>query len=722
MALYTYDSIKTEIQNRLSLLSNWQKTLFLGVYESIIDAVSYAIDKRCLYPAEVYYRESNISTATQYVTIMPLADALSYTPFRKNGAYGYVQLSADSTFSGSYVYAGSTVVIDRWTEFTDSTGSINTYCTDKTIYYALTSGNLNISVKEGIPKEFLYIANGSVNETITIYSDSIDNEEIDVYIVDANNEILYTVLKCGVDVVERKLFYLNDLTNYYCQIDNDASFEKINIIFGNGISTNKLNSGDRILIKYAETKGDLGNIESTAVISKIKNTLYDINGNKVTLYVTNQDSITDGTDIESIESIKYNAVNLFQTGYRCGGYTDWVEILQAHPMIEKAIIWSTDDVADDTLTANQNKIYVTAITTTGTELTTAEKADITINYLKDKKSPCEVVAWQSLNIIYAVFRVTGKVENLSIPVISTQINDSLEAAYYILNTDFKVDIYESNFTSLIDQNDYVLHHNTEIYNMEKGFGYNTLNYVLATSVVAADQSDLTQQIYLVPDTLEIWIRINTPPSVPITAAPTKIAYDSGGVIIASDNTYVDILLGSSKLGTSSTGLANNATVYTASTTISGTPTAISITGSSAQTISDLVTEINTDIASADGLAVFNDGDDFIRIYVTTLGSTTITFTDTNLVSSLFGGAEATIGVPINGFKYTLGSVDPIEYATNTIEFNITELSIIPPDQFELVIMYKTQDGEGAQRNDLRLPAFNYITSIDQNYNQFDLEY
>ena len=724
--VYTFSGIKTEIETRLSLLSNWQKTLWSGVYANLTDAIAYAIDKRCLYPAEVYFRESNISTATQYPFVIPYADMLGYTAARKIGSNGTIQLSADPYFSSSYVYAGNTTVIPRWNEFTDSTGAVNVYCTTQSVYYAVTSGNLDIPVKEGIPKEFLYIATGIPDEVLTLYSDSIDNDEIDVYIVDVNNEILYTILKCGIDVDERKLFYINDLTEYYCQIENNYDFESIKITFGNGINTLSLYAGARVLIKYADTKGDLGDISAISTISKIKTALYDSTGTAVTLYVTNQAAISNGADIETIESIKYNAINLFQTGYRCGGYTDWIEVLQAHPLISRAVIWSTDDVADDTLTTLQNKIFVTAINNTGAALTAVEQDDITINYLKDKKSPCELVSWQTLNIIYAVFRVDAVVETLSFPSIAVQLNDSLDLAYSILNTDFKTNIYESNFTSLIDNNAYVVHHNTDIYNLEKRFYFTKSNYTLATSVLAADESDLTKQCYVQPNTLEIWVRsTETTPTTPLTASPQCVATDVSGTITAHNNTYVDLLLGSSMLGTTATGLANNTTVYSAHIHVTGGgPVPIDITGNTAQTITDLVNEINTQITTSDGLATFSSGDDYLRIAVTTAGASTITFTDTNLVSSLFGGAVATAGTPVNGYKYTV-AVQNITYSSNNISYTISD-AVFPTlsylTQYEICLLYKTKDGEGGQTNDLRLPAFNYITSTDSNYNTFDMSY
>ena len=724
---YTYDGILAELKTRLSLLSNWQKTLWGGVYEAILSSIAYAIDKRCIYPAEVYFRESNLATATQYLFVIPQADMLGYDAARKVGANGTIQLSADSTFSSSYVYAGATTVIPKWNEFTDTTGSVNVYCTTQSVYYAVTSGNLDILVKEGIPKQFLYIASGIPDEVITLYSDSIDNDEIDITIVDANNETLYTVLKCGVDVTDRKLFYINDLTDYYCEIKNDYTFENIQITFGNGINTLALYAGARVLIKYADTKGDLGNISAISTINTIKTKLYDVNGLAVTLYVTNQAAITDGATIETIDSIKYGAINLFQTGYRCGGYTDWIEVLQAHPLIHKAVIWSTDDVADDTLTTLQNKVFVTAITNTGTALSTAEKADITINYLKDKKSPCELVSWQSLNVIYAVFRVDAVVETLSFPAIAVQLNDSLDAEYSILNTDFKTNIYESNFTSIIDNNAYVIHHVTDIYNLEKRFYFTKSNYTLATSVLAADESDLTKQCYLQANTFEIWVRnTDTVAHLPLTSAPQCIATDVGGTLTAHNNTYVDILLGSGMLGTTLTQLVGG-TTYTASCTATGGgAAAISILGAAASTITDLVTEINTDLTAggSHAVATFTDGDDFIRISATAAGTSTITFTDATLVAGLFGGAVATVDTPVASYKYTV-AVQSINYTSNIVSFTISD-AIFPTlsylTQYEMVLLYKTKDGEGNQTNDLRLPAFNYITSTDSNYNTFDMSY
>ncbi len=60
----------------------------------------------------------------------------------------------------------------------------------------------------------------------------------------------------------------------------------------------------------------------------------------------------------------------------------------------------------------------------------------------------------------------------------------------------------------------------------------------------------------------------------------------------------DVLITLAKTGASSTGLANNATVYTASVVVDGVTKPISITGSAAQTYTTLLSEINTDLGAS----------------------------------------------------------------------------------------------------------------------------
>ena len=392
----------------------------------------------------------------------------------------------------------------------------------------IVSGFTFVPVKQGTPKTYTYIATGDINETITIYADNIDNNEIEVFEVNGVGTIISQIDILGVDTEDNEHFFVNDTDNYYCKVENDYDFESVKFIFGDDTYTKKLVAGTIILIKYAETDGEDGNITNSNTITEIVSTLTDAYGNEATLYVTNDEEIGDGSDSESLTSIQNNAPNLFSTGYRCGGYNDWVAVLENDSRIHKAKIWTTDDEADDTITSNQNKVYIVAISADGSELTETQKSTITIDYLKPKKSPTEIVSWQPLNTIIAMFKVTNAiVTNVSKALIKEQIFDALDTEYGILNTDFKTEIYESNYVGIIDNLSNIYYHETDVYCCEQLNNNVKLNYPIA--VYNANASIESEEINVVPDTLELWVQNYSDNE---WGSPSRVAYDSGGVWVA----------------------------------------------------------------------------------------------------------------------------------------------------------------------------------------------
>ncbi len=89
---------------------------------------------------------------------------------------------------------------------------------------------------------------------------------------------------------------------------------------------------------------------------------------------------------------------------------------------------------------------------------------------------------------------------------------------------------------------------------------------------------------------------------------------------------------SAKTGASASGLANDATAYTASIVVDGVAKAISIVGSAAQTLANVITQINTDLGAA-ATAALVDG--AIRVTSATTGAaSSVVITDTDLFGSL----------------------------------------------------------------------------------------
>lgn len=528
---FNYDSILTELQDRLSLLSNWTKTLFYGVYNNILSVVAY-ITEKLAYKAQVYYRESVWSTAQYKKSLILQSKWISYVPHRKIGASGNIVVSADENLSSGYTYTGESVTIPKWTQFTNAEGDVLVYAIDDYIYYRNTVGNLTIAVKEGEVKQYTYTASGTDNEVIEIFSDSVEDNSIEedyvqVDIVDINGNVLYNVGICGDDDIPEKLYFITDTNNYYCEVENANDFQSVKIIFGDGVYGKRLPVGARVRVTYAETKGSEGNITTTGVITTLVDTVYDGLGNEVDLYATNNSEISNGQDIESFEDIKYYGPRLFISGYRCGSYDDWQTILESHSYIKSAQVAGMDDLGY-TDSAYRNKVFVTAISTDGSTLTGVQKEEVVLDLKEqNRKSVTEVISWLDPAIITVFAKINAWVENQPFTTINTLIDDALETNYGALYTEFQTNIYESNFINVVDDVEYIRYHDSEIYHLEKDWGIQIEDEEIAVSYTSSDTSDKEKQIYLQPDTIELWLKRKVGGS---WNSPVQIAGVISGVI------------------------------------------------------------------------------------------------------------------------------------------------------------------------------------------------
>lgn len=143
-------------------------------------------------------------------------------------------------------------------------------------------------------------------------------------------------------------------------------------------------------------------------------------------------------------------------------------------------------------------------------------------------------------------------------------------------------------------------------------------------------------------------------TVNLTTGAYSITFAGVAGTIASYTTTVDLLnaptagyeevaFSVSKVGADSTGLANDATVYTATVTVDGTPYPVTVTGSAAQTFTTLASQITADLTGA--TTSITGGK--LRITSATTGVTsTIVITDGTLFSSLTD--FLVISAPVDG--------------------------------------------------------------------------
>jgi hypothetical protein len=700
------------------------------------------------YVVEFFYRETSWKNAKNRSSLINQSFYLNYIPHRKIGARGSVIISGNPSFLSNYIYPGNDVFIPKWTPFTNQNGDVVYSLSDNT-YFRNQIGNLEILVKEGNPKQFVYTSSGVDNEKITIFSDSIDSEELEVFIVDSNLNILQTCIKTNDSFLE------NNLTPYFYTVEDDPNFNFLDITFGDGIYTRKLNPNEIVLIKYADNKGQQGNIELIESINSFINPIIDSQDNEVTLYVTNPDTISDGVDYESLQSIRSNGRRLFFAGYRAASSNDWQVIINSHPNVLKSKIWTRADLGLPAIGFQEVVIFVSIVSKSGDQLTNAQQLDLAYNYLLPAKSPTDVVSFETLNKIFVKYdsiitSPSGNPQNQ----IEGEVNTILQNNFSVQQLDFNQNLYESNYTSVIDSLENVLYHTTEAWYLEdkdlrtfpgqvRPFNYTTPQ-AYQIKVANVDETDPTKRIIISEKKFEIWIRRKISK---VWQKPTRLGRDTGnplneirGIKYISTKGFKDRSVPPTITNDNTQGFAidsiwrenqgSNVYVWWVCTNAN--------TGSAVWKQLYLTPEgvptSNTDI----NISGLNEGS---IVFIEASGRYY------ECIDNSSGGAIWQQRFNIQGFgngsgdmlsyTWTVNSPNSIDYGTGTITYNIQNIAddplsngqwgFINPTEsndngYLIYLVYRTEDLNGQQTRDIRLSAFQQILDFNSIFNTFDIRY
>lgn len=368
----------------------------------------------------------------------------------------------------------------------------------------ILSGHLIIPVKEGIPKQFTYVSSGAANEVAPLYTSLSDNTDLDISLIDDEENVTDIVQKTS------EIFLIEDISKYYCEVSNSSDYTYLNLQFGNGITSRKLLAGQRVLIEYAETKGAEGNILGSGMITKNSSPIFDANENVFVPSVLNITPIIGGKDLESLESIRAKAKNIFSAGFRGASKTDWKALLESIPSVLKAVAWAEYELTENTSEINGAIVHVGAINVGQKNPSLQEQAQFILQYLNPQKSITDIIQWERINIVNFRFFVDAKVEGDSFPNIQSQIQAALIDHYDILKNDFNKSIYHSNYTATIDELDTVLYHETYVEVIERSTNFPIIlpstAKKIAISKTIADEPDPLKQIYLQPLSMKVYLR------------------------------------------------------------------------------------------------------------------------------------------------------------------------------------------------------------------------
>jgi hypothetical protein len=301
---------------------------------SVIDVIAYSYHVLMFYMNQTG-SESLYSQSTLYENINKIVKMLNYNPIGyQTATLSFFAQASDGLQPGTYT-------IPRYSYFVLDG---HTYCFNQDITFTKsTSGTELVNeiydrnlLYQGVYSEYpIYTATGEPFEQLTIsLADAlgnvipIDHFNIDVYVKDS------TVLNSTYQLYKpTESLFLEDgsALKYEIRLNERGRYE---IKFGNNIHGKQLNVNDQVMVYYLKTDKALGEVSEGTLNSspllfynsiqfnQIKNTIIPTGLNLLTtaqasnLYFYNTNPSTKFQDIESVDSIRTNALNTFKTQFR----------------------------------------------------------------------------------------------------------------------------------------------------------------------------------------------------------------------------------------------------------------------------------------------------------------------------------------------------------------------------------------------------------------------
>ena len=317
-----FDQIKTSIKDYLRANSTFTDFDFEGSnFSTLIDTLAYNTYITA-FNSNMIVNESFIDSATLRENVVSLARNIGYTPRSKTAAKAVVDITlslTDNDNDPDVNILPDTITLEKGIVCTSS-GSDESFIfsiPDDITTTVNADGSAvfsNIEIFQGtlLTKQFEY--DGSLDQRFILNNPSIDTSTLRVTV--GTTEYLLSNNIFNVDKLS---------TIYFLQEVQDERYE---ILFGDGIFGKKIGAegdGTQIKTSYIVTDGPNANGSRTFSFSG-SITSPNVTINNAT--VTSVQPAQNGSDIETVESIKYYAPRIYSSQYRAVTQRDYEAIIK----------------------------------------------------------------------------------------------------------------------------------------------------------------------------------------------------------------------------------------------------------------------------------------------------------------------------------------------------------------------------------------------------------
>ena len=363
-----FSEIKTALKEYMRAQSDFTDYDFeASALSQLLDVLAYNTYYTA-FNANMVVNEMFLDSASLRDNVVALAKQLGYTP--KSITSPKVDLGFKVKFTSN---APASVELKR------GTGFVTNY--DGTLYRYVTLNTSKVPVVNGVAQftntslyEGSYVVTSSTydatlkDQKFKIQNSAADLSTLIVRVYESANSSVYeeytrsdNLLSVGSD----------DRIYFVSEVDD----EQYEIFFGDGVLGKKLSDGDVVEISYVLTKGPASNGAKSFTFS---GTFLDENDSTIITPYTVSDIIVEsasqgGSDIESIDTIKYNAPKFYGAQNRAVTSNDYSAIVRnLYPAISDIIVFG----GEDQVPPEYGKVFLSVKPSEANTLSSATKKDL----------------------------------------------------------------------------------------------------------------------------------------------------------------------------------------------------------------------------------------------------------------------------------------------------------------------------------------------------------
>lgn len=465
-----FEQIKQNLKDFLKGQPEFQDYNFEGSgINLLLDVLSYNTGYNAFY-ANMIANEMFLDTAILRNNVISRAKALGYNPTTIRMPYAKIKVDVDIPLL-LVPTPPEYIVVPLFHEFTSqisSSGQIKLYALQRYILPNISadatswkySGEIEVFQGQKLTHIFNVDEENNPGQRYILPNSNIDGVNIFVEIKSVPNAVAYETWSRGDDITKigpnDKIFFAQEVEN-----------EHLELYFGDGFIGKKLENGNEIKVTYFVTDGTKYHGVKKFSISSLR----DPSDNTIPpQYITlsTVSNLSNGTEAETLEQIKYRAPLYYDTQARAVTKNDYETLLiKDYPQIEHVRVWGGEENAPP----KYGVVFISAKPKGSLAFNTLEKQNILQSIIRPRSMvsiEAEIVDPEYLNITLDVtVRYEGRKNNLSSGEIESLVRESIDQYAIDKLSGFDTNFRYSSLLRYVDSSDSSITGN----NVEVGLKY-----------------------------------------------------------------------------------------------------------------------------------------------------------------------------------------------------------------------------------------------------------